>query len=333
MGSHRLSTAKSSFLIAILLLLLPVFRPNARAAQTPPAAQQEPIGRLAGDDVLVKGAITFDHANGRTTAVLASGSELTLRSGQAKIDLTDGGDIIVCGPAQLSVVKSGPALTIALDYGQIHLQMEQGAQVTIFTPLMIAKPLAIADRELDLTLGIDSNGELCAAPVSGAIRIEEQFTGKTVVIPQGAGVEISGGRLAAMRAASRKCSCELFVSQNETETDVTSVPHSPENAAGNRPKPAPHNDSAEAPYRIEVPLSFNSSSMAPDLALRPYSEAVLIIRDSVSNMAASFRGVIRPDLPKPSRTALHSNSKPGLLTRLFGMFRHHGADPAQRTEN
>ncbi len=337
MGVFRSVLATSSLLIVGCFLSPPALRSNARGAQVRQMPNQESIGRLAGDDVLVKGAISFDQANGRTTAVLASGSEIILRSGQAKIDLTGGGDIILCGPAQLSIVKSGPALTIALDYGQIHMQMDQAAQVTIFTPSMIAKPVAIADRALDLTLGIDTRGELCANPISGAIRIEEQFTGKALVIPQGGDIEIDGGTLTGMRGGSRKCSCDLFVSQDETrsEIEVTPAPGSPGGATANKPKLARRNDSSETPtYRIEVPLSFNSSSPSPDLALRPSSEAILIIRDSVSNMATAFRGVIRPELPKPSRTAIQPTSKAGFFARLFGIFRHHGSSgPGERAAN
>src|ERR1700758_5181645 len=108
------------------VISLLICRPETGAAQTvspTPPARQEVIGRLAGDDVSVTGAIGYDTENGHTTALLASGSDLTLRSGQAKIDLPDGGDIILCGPAHLSVVKSGPAITIALEYGQVHLQV------------------------------------------------------------------------------------------------------------------------------------------------------------------------------------------------------------------
>ena len=45
----------------------------------------ETIGRLSGDDVSIKGAATFDVESGSSSAVLASGSDVTIRSGKAKI--------------------------------------------------------------------------------------------------------------------------------------------------------------------------------------------------------------------------------------------------------
>jgi hypothetical protein len=128
MRFRRLTTSKillgdhpgAIFRIALCLVFVLIFQPEARAAQAAipgPPGRQEVVGRLSGDDVSVTGAIGFESENGRTTALLASGSDLTLRSGQAKVDLPDGGDIILCGPAHLSILKSGPAITIALDYG------------------------------------------------------------------------------------------------------------------------------------------------------------------------------------------------------------------------
>src|SRR5690349_11496815 len=76
--------------LAFLLLIFQSKMMAGQAAVPGPAAQQEVIGRLSGDDVSVADAFRFDNENGRNTALLASGSDLTLRSGQAKIDLRDG---------------------------------------------------------------------------------------------------------------------------------------------------------------------------------------------------------------------------------------------------
>jgi hypothetical protein len=184
MRVHRFSAAKVAcgsglhagviLRITLSLAALLIFRPVATAAQAAisgPPARQEVVGRLSGDDVSAAGAIGFESENGRTTALLASGSDLTVRSGQAKVDLPDGGDIILCGPAHLSILKSGPAITIALDYGQVHLQVGAQVQITIYTPLLIVTPEAIGDRERDLTVGFDQKGELCVMALSGAMRI------------------------------------------------------------------------------------------------------------------------------------------------------------------
>src|SRR5579863_6725017 len=139
---------KRLIFFAVLLFLLPLLgKPQAAAQTSPPvpSARQEVVGRLSGDDVSVTGAVGYETENGRTTALLASGSDLTLRSGQAKIDLRDGGNIILCGPTHLSVVKSGPAITIALEYGQVHLQVGSTVRITVYTALLVVTPEAIGD--------------------------------------------------------------------------------------------------------------------------------------------------------------------------------------------
>lgn len=302
-----------------------IAQPEVAAAQTvpsvPPAAQ-EVIGRLSGDDVSVNGAIRFENENGRTTALLASGSDLTLRSGQARIDLAEGGDVILCGPAHLSILKSGAAITIALDYGEVHLQVGATAQVTVYTPLLIVTPVAIADRGRDLTVGLDQKGELCVMALSGATRIAQQFAGASLIVPQGESIQIEGDELRAPRSGSRTCSCDLLVSQSDPERQhVATVPA----------RPSPNGSDARAPeavtYRIDMPpLMFDASSAAPAPGLT--SEAALVIRESVADALIFFRGAVRPALPPPAARASRAisrsnNSRPGFFAKLFGIFHHH----------
>src|ERR1700726_2875855 len=69
----------------ILLFIVLGWMPAARAQATP-----ETVGRLSGDDVTVAGAQSLDAQNGRSTAMLASGSEVTVHTGQARIELVEG---------------------------------------------------------------------------------------------------------------------------------------------------------------------------------------------------------------------------------------------------
>jgi hypothetical protein len=256
---------------------------------------------------------------------LASGSDLTLRSGQAKIDLPDGGDIIVCGPAHLSIVKSGPAITIALEYGQVHLQVGGSARITVYTALLVVTPEAIGDRGRDLTVGLDQNGQLCVTALFGAVRIEEQFTAEKLVVPQGGDIEIDGGELNALRGGSHKCSCELLVSQNNVTKQIeANVPAQPSNS----PIPARRPDSATTTTsRIDMPpLTFEARSAAPAPALS--SEAITLISESVADPQPSFRGAVRPAMPPPpvvtSHPATRSHaSKLNLFARLVGLFHRH----------
>jgi len=328
-GTSYINNRKRAVLCALLpIIALLICQPETGAAQAAspnPPARQEAIGRLSGDDVSVTGAIGYDTENGRTTALLASGSDLTLRSGQAKIDLPDGGDIILCGPAHLSVVKSGPAITIALEYGQVHLQVGSTVQITVYTALLVVTPEAIGDRQRDLTVGIDQNGQLCVTSLYGAVRIEEQFSAERVVVPQGGDVEIDGGELNALRSGSHKCSCELLVSQNNVSKQIeASAPAQPSRS----PVPAHRSESTiTTTSRIDMPpLTFEARSAAPASALS--SEAITLISESVADPQPSFRGAIRPALPAPpaatSQSASRSHaSKLNFFARLFGLFHRH----------
>ena len=323
--SYINSWQRAIFWAWLPVISLLICQPETGRAQTalPSApARQEVIGRLAGDDVSVTGAIGYDTENGRNTALLASGSDLTLRSGQAKIDLPDGGDIIICGPARLSVVKSGPAITIALDYGQVHLQVGGTAQITVYTALLVVTPEAIGDRGRDLTVGLDQNGRLCVTSIFGAVRIEEQFSAEKVLVPQGGDIEINRGELNTLRGGSRKCSCELLVSQNNVSKQMAA------NAPAQPPIPAHRPDSTTTTTsRIDMPpLTFEARSAAPAPALS--SEAITLISESVADPQSSFRGEIRPALPTPPAVTPHSASrsrasKVNFFARLFGIFHHH----------
>jgi len=320
---------KRAIALVLPLFLLLLIQPQVRAAQAASSAapgKQEVIGRLSGDDVSVAGAISFENENGRTNALLASGSDVTLRSGQAKLDLQDGGDIILCGPAHLSIVKSGPAITIALDYGQVHLHISATAQITVYTALLVVTPEAIGDRERDLTVGLDRNGELCVTALSGAARIEEQLTGEKSIIPQGGDIQIDRGELKGLHSGSRKCSCELLVSQNNVQKQIElSVPAHSSPSSQNVPRPPqPINPPT---YRIDMPpLTFDASAPTPPPL--PSPEAMLIIRESVADPQISFRGAVTPALPPPPadtprRVAPAHNSKTSFFAKLFGIFHHH----------
>jgi hypothetical protein len=328
-GTSYINNRKRAiFWVSLPVICLLICQPETGAAQTAstnPSGRQEPIGRLSGDDVSVTGAIGYDTENGHTTALLASGSDLTLRSGQAKIDLPDGGDIILCGPAHLSVVKSGPAITIALEYGQVHLQVGSTVQITVYTALLVVTPEAIGDRGRDLTVGLDRSGQLCVTSLYGAVRIEEQFSAERVVIPQGGDVEIDGGELNALRSGSRKCSCELLVSQNNVSKQIEA--NTPAQPSRSPIPPRRPESTITTTSRIDMPpLTFEARSAAPSPALS--SEAITLISESVANPQPSFRGAVRPALPPPpdvtSRSTSRSRpSKLNFFARFFGLFHRH----------
>src|SRR6266849_2827882 len=110
-----------------------------------PQGPPETVGRIFGDDIAVKGALNVEVENGRSTTVLASGSDVLVRSGQARLELAEGGEIGICGPAHFSLLKSGGAVTLALDYGRIHARLLGSPALAIYTPLIVATPMAIGE--------------------------------------------------------------------------------------------------------------------------------------------------------------------------------------------
>ena len=75
--------------------------------------------------------MSIESLNGQMRTILRSGSDVVVKSGSAHIDLVEGGNITICGPAHLSVLKSGGSLTIALDNGTIHMHVESSLALSV----------------------------------------------------------------------------------------------------------------------------------------------------------------------------------------------------------
>jgi hypothetical protein len=298
------------------------------------------IGSLVGDDVLVSGAISFDVSGGRSTALLASGSQVTVRSGKARIDLGNDDVIAICGPARFSIIKSGDALTLALDYGEVHPQLSSAVTLTIYMPLIVATPVAIGDGARDVTIGLDQAGALCAMPVRGALRIEEQLAGQGVLVPQGGQVSFTGGQLNTVRNSAEACSCELLVVADTVKRQFTmnlAVQPPVQPAAASQPKApttAPATPASEPVYRITVPLVFDARAPRP-----PATDPPMIIIDQQARLAPKldFLGGVepappsKPAPPKPAAQSARNDGsaakKPNVFARVFGIFHHHHNEP------
>src|ERR1700686_2054292 len=102
-----------SLLSLIAALLVPALAPTDQPAY-------DTVGAIEGEAISVQGPLNIEVVQGRTRTILRSGRDIRVNSGQAQIDLIEGGQIAVCGPAHLSVLKSVNLLAIALDTGAIH---------------------------------------------------------------------------------------------------------------------------------------------------------------------------------------------------------------------
>jgi hypothetical protein len=195
-------------LSAAFLALVPF---SASAQQT---SQQEPqgeiIGTIEGQAIALKGPMSVQVVGNEVKTLLRSGVDVRVKTGHARIELLSGGNISICGPAHISLLKAAKGLTIALDSGTVHAHIEGNLTLSVFTTQILAKSIAIGDGPQDLLVGFDTPGLMCVRAGRGAVRLEEQFGSQSVVVPQGGDVTLANGQLEAMRMNSALCACEPY---------------------------------------------------------------------------------------------------------------------------
>jgi hypothetical protein len=243
------------------LSLRPAYADNLPAGDT--------IGAIEGDAISVQGPMSVDTTNGEVKTILRGGSEVQVKSGQAHIDLVEGGNITICGPAHFSVLKSGGSLTIALDSGTIHAHIDGQLTLNVYTAQIQAHPIAIGNAPQDVLVGLDGSGMMCIHPIKGAVRIEQQLTGQNIVVPQNGDVSLANGQLETLRPSPGQCQCELQLSAKEPKisTQVNGLA-SPEELKKNAdpkpsdPPPTPvQADKQEPVYQVFMPpLHYDAKS-------------------------------------------------------------------------
>src|SRR5580704_5471149 len=72
----------------------------AARSDNPP---DDAVGTIEGDAIALQGPMTVEVVHGQIKTVLRSGNDIRVKSGQARLDLVEGGKIAICGPAHLSV--------------------------------------------------------------------------------------------------------------------------------------------------------------------------------------------------------------------------------------
>jgi hypothetical protein len=311
---------------AVLLTLVVLAPPHLRA--------QDTVGKIEGDEIAVKNPLSVEVENGRTTALLASGSDVTVRAGQARLVLTDGGEIGICGPAHFTVLKSNGAVTLALDYGRVHARPTGPGALIIYTPFVVARPIAIGDGQRDATVGLEPSGTMCVLAARGAVRIEQQLSGQSLLVPQGGEIQLAGGELSTLRGASGACQCEALSTRKEpapSKPPEFSVPAPAGQPRDSKPteKPAPpvKTDVAEkteipplvtdrpAPfgtsgppateepiYKVFMPpLTFDAAAPAPPPD--PDPQTIILMRSVRVQPAAVYRGHVVPAPPPMMKPA------------------------------
>ena len=265
------------------------------------------VGIIDGAAVAVTGPMRIDVSHGLPRTVLRSGSDVIVRSGTARLDLTEGGTISICGPAHFSVLKVGNQLTLALDTGTIHLSIEHGPSVTVYTPLLQIQPIAIGDGPQDALVGFDNTGAMCVRAFRGAVRLEQQLTSQNIVAPQSSDILLVNGQLDGLRGGGERCSCDPELTKYSPPPHLEVVPPVvPTEAANAKPlgsgeiiSPLPVDKPAaqEGPiYKIFVPpLIYNADAeMQPEVD----TSQIVVLRRVRVRPTLIFQGRVEGDLPK-----------------------------------
>ena len=149
-----------------------------------------------------------------------NGSIVTVHTGRAKLTFAVGGEVDICGPAKITVLDSAGSITLALSIGRIHLQLPAGSPVRVFTPTIIATPIDIGGAARDITLGLDLNDSLCVLATSGALRLEQQFTGEGLIVPQAGDFVIAPGKLMPTAGGAGNCECATKQAQSAPPPNI-----------------------------------------------------------------------------------------------------------------
>lgn len=171
------------------------------------------VGVIEGPDIAVTGPMSVEMVGAQVRTVLRSGSDVRVKSGQARINLVESGQISICGPAHFSVLKAGGALTLALENGVVHMRLDRAPAVTVFTAQIQAQPVAIGDDPRDFLVGFENAGAMCIRTYRGAVRLEQQLTGQNVMVPQGGDILLMNGQIDSLGNGTGRCNCEFEVAK------------------------------------------------------------------------------------------------------------------------
>jgi hypothetical protein len=165
------------------------------------------VGKITGDDISVEGGVFPTSVKGATSLFVSSGSVLTVHSGTAELALVGGAVVDACGPAKFTVLESGGAFTLALNFGRLRVRAGNGTAIRIFTPFIVANPISISEIGSDFTIGLDVKDSVCVYAGEGAATLEQQFGGQNLVVPTTSEFMLAGERLNPVEAPVGSCRC------------------------------------------------------------------------------------------------------------------------------
>jgi hypothetical protein len=274
------------------------------AAAGPDDPGTDSVGVIDGESIAVSGPMRVETVHGQVKTILRSGSDVRVKSGAARIDLVEGGWITACGPAHFSVLKSAGALTVALDSGTIRAHIEGDPALTIYTPQIQAQTISIGGGQQDILVGFDTPGAMCIRANRGAVRLEQQLTGQTLVVPQAGNVLVLNGQLESLRTSTGHCACEPHMAKapSSPEVEVSRLATTEElRKKVSDPKTAPETVVAEKSrangepiYQVIMPPLVYSASAKVQPAYDP--QMIVLIRRVRVRPTLIFQGHVEGEL-------------------------------------
>ena len=280
--------------------------PTARAAQAPaqPVDPDEIIAHVEGPDVSINGKM-LDPAS--TLKSVANGNAITVHSGEALLHLVDGGEISICGPAKLTVLKSDATVTLALQFGRMHFELPSTVKVRVLTPSIVATPIDIAGGKRDLIVGLDQNDSMCVIAATGAVQLEQEFSGERLIVPEMGDFSLQAGQLVPMADTGQSCKClSMPESPEVSEPEIAMAPGANES----------HPVKPEKKQSLEAqPVSISESSVVlpslifsspnPQAPNAPTEETAMLVRVVTADPDWEFTGNVEtPDFAHAMSEAL-----------------------------
>jgi len=202
------------------------------------AHAQQPMGTVATHDALVSGGLEV-HAE---RASLISNASVTAYDHPAPIDLTRGGQVLVCATSQFHLFRSGtgPSLLFALDRGAFELRSPSAPQDVILTPDL--RFTFTTQGPLDLSLRVTPNGDTCvdnAGPNAPTLQLADIFSSATYSLLPGQHVLFEHGSLhEVVDKETSSCGCPAPVEPIAIAASTPGEPTTPTTAAAQHPFPA-----------------------------------------------------------------------------------------------
>jgi hypothetical protein len=277
----------------------------AAAAHPDNPSPGDSVGAIEGEAIAVTGPMSVENVNGTIATILHSGSDVRVKSGSARINLVEGGQIAICGPAHFSVLKSGGSLTIALDTGTIHAHIERQPALTMYTPQIQAQPVAIGGGPQDITVGFEASGAMCVRTNRGALRLEQQLTGQNVLVPQGGSAFLANGQIDSLRTDSGEhCACGVQLAEEAPPPPEVSQLATSAEAHHKVVDVKPNLPSAEAPkpvapkegpiYQVFVPPLIYNANATVQPEVDP--KMIMLIRRVRVRPTLVFQGRVEGDV-------------------------------------